>query len=402
MSGGPDRMPRQDAAPFAVSRDCPSPGGPARKEPAGTGNPEEAYPLLESLFHSLRAKDVSSGASLKLGELCFSLGLFEEAQCFFRKAASADPQSHDALNNLGVLHFQHAEYPEAERCFLQAIGLSPGAKEPRSNLAALYARMPSMAQTSDPSRAACPCCGGNFPTFIPGGVRLRPRAQCPRCGSLERHRLLWLYLAERTDLFTAPLKVLHFAPEPFFQDALRALPGIDYTSADLCSPAAMVKMDITDIRYGDDSFDAILCNHVLEHIVDDRKAMTELYRVLRPGGWAVLQVPIDPAREKTFEDPAVTSPEERARLFGQSDHVRWYGRDYGDRLRGAGFHIRVDDFAWTLSEDRVRECGIVREDIYLCSKPRPNSATRPEIPPGSWPGRKDARLYQDVAVIRPD
>ena len=333
------------------------------------GNLKEAVPLMEGLIHALHAEEVSSVASSKLGELSFSLGLFEDAKRFFQKAISSDPRNHDAINNIGVLHFRLADYSEAERYFLRAIDLSPGAKEPRTNLAILYASVPGTERKGGPARVECPCCGGRFPTFIPGGVRLRPKAQCPRCGSLERHRLLWLYLEEKTNLFSARPKILHFAPEPFFQDALRALPGIEYTSADLCSPLAMVKMDITDIRYGDDSFDVILCNHVLEHITDDRKAMSELHRVLRPGGWAVLQVPVDPARETTFEDPEVTSPDERARKFGQADHVRWYGRDYADRLRGAGFDVRIDDFAWSLGEDRVNRCGLIREDIYSCSKP---------------------------------
>ncbi|MBU7006399.1 class I SAM-dependent methyltransferase [Phosphitispora fastidiosa] len=217
----------------------------------------------------------------------------------------------------------------------------------------------------------CPCCNNYFYMFLPFGVEsnLRPNAKCPVCGSLERHRLLWLYFKTNTNLFSDKLKVLHFAPEYIIQKELKSKPNVDYISADLISDLAMVKMDITDISFKENTFDVILCNHVLEHIVDDGLAMRELYRVLKPGGWAVLQVPIDVNRKKTFEDPAIATPEERQRVFGQYDHVRMYGLDYVDRVRAAGFSVKVDDYVKKFSAEELRKFGLVqKETVYLCIK----------------------------------
>jgi len=216
----------------------------------------------------------------------------------------------------------------------------------------------------------CPCCGSHFRKFVPTGVQARPNARCPRCNSVERHRLLWLYLQNRTGFFSDGLKVLHVAPEPFFQKTFKAMPNLDYTSADIESPLAMVKMDIMDIPYEDGLFDVILCYHVLEHVADDRRAMREFLRVLKPGGWAILQVPMDHTREETFEDPTVTSPEERERVFGQSDHVRVYGRDYKERLEEAGWRVTVDGYVRELEPAMIKKYGLATDqDIYLCSKP---------------------------------
>jgi predicted SAM-dependent methyltransferase len=219
------------------------------------------------------------------------------------------------------------------------------------------------------NRFRCPCCNGHFRRLLPYGTNLRPNAKCPRCGSLERHRLLWLYLKNRTNLFSDRLRVLHFAPEPVFQNILRSTPNLDYLSADLDPSKAMVKMDITNILFKDDSFDVLICNHVLEHIVNDRKGMRELFRVLKPGGWAILQSPMDITLEETFEDPAITSTEDRERFFGQGDHVRIYGRDYGDRLKQVGFTVKVDDYVKGLGSDRVKKHRLPVQDIYFCTKP---------------------------------
>lgn len=216
----------------------------------------------------------------------------------------------------------------------------------------------------------CPCCDSNLSRFRPFGLIPRPEALCPVCGSLERHRLMYLYLQAKTDLFDGRHKrMLHVAPEPQLSRLFSRRPAIEYLSADLQNPAAMVKMDVTDIQYPDESFDVIYCSHVLEHVLDDVTAMAEFYRVLKPGGWAVLQVPI--TAERTLEDPAVTSPEERERMFGQWDHVRRYGPDYKERLVAAGFLVEVDDFVRELGDTKILHYGLMaNEDVYICRKGR--------------------------------
>ena len=219
------------------------------------------------------------------------------------------------------------------------------------------------------NRYICPCCGWRFRKLLPYGNRKRPNVGCPRCNSAERHRLLWLYLKNKTNLFSDNLKVLHFAPEYIFQKTLRFMSNL--ISVDLNSPLAMVKMNITNISYQDNTFDVILCSHVLEHVIDDQKAMRELFRVIKPGGWAILQVPLSNESDKTFEDPSIVSPRYREHIFGQKDHVRIYGRDYKDRLEKAGFTVKVDGYVKELESDRIRKYGlIVDENIYFCTKPR--------------------------------
>lgn len=212
----------------------------------------------------------------------------------------------------------------------------------------------------------CPCCNSHVRRFKPFGVR-RSDALCPVCGSFERHRLMMLYMKRRTDLFDGSAKkMLHIAPETQLGRVFEEIPNLEYISADLSSPRAMVKMDMMDIHYPDQTFDVVYCSHVLEHVSDDRKAIGEVFRVLRPGGWAILQVPT-PTGHVTLEDPTVTSPEERERLFGQHDHRRRYGLDYKDRLEEAGFVVDVDEFVRTLDDGTVTRCGLDRnEDVYFC------------------------------------
>lgn len=205
---------------------------------------------------------------------------------------------------------------------------------------------------------------------MPHGVVPRADARCPYCGALERHRLMRLYLEQCTPLARSePLSLLHFAPEPGLFRWFRTLPALHYVSVDLDSFRAMVHADICALPFPADRFDAILCSHVLEHIPDDRRALAELYRVLRPGGWAILQVPMQAGRAATLEDPSVVTPADRERLFGQRDHVRLYGADYFDRVRAAGFDVRLDDFYGTLSPAVIQRYALwMNELICVGSK----------------------------------
>jgi SAM-dependent methyltransferase len=190
--------------------------------------------------------------------------------------------------------------------------------------------------------------------------------ECYGCGSYARHRLVWLYLTRETDLPTARLRLLHVAPsDPMYAERLAALPNLDYVSADLEDPAAAEHWDITAIPHPDASFDAILCSHVLEHVRDDRVAMSELHRVLRPGGWAVIQSPVDWTRAETYEEEV----DDAAAVYGQADHVRFYGRDYDDRLRAAGFDVTVVRYAERLPAPERERHGLEPvEPIHLCVK----------------------------------
>jgi SAM-dependent methyltransferase len=215
----------------------------------------------------------------------------------------------------------------------------------------------------------CPVCEERSSRFARYGAIPRKDALCVRCNSLERHRLLWLYLNQKTDLFDGrPKTTLHVAPEPCLEAKFRERLGAGYVTADLFNPRAMVKMDIMDIRFPDESFDVIYCSHVLEHVADDRKAVSEFHRVLKRDGWAILLVPI--LGEKTFEDPSIVDPDDRLRAFGQADHVRIYGPDYVDRLRDAGFEVevtRVADLA-APADATLMGLGPLSGEIYFCVK----------------------------------
>jgi hypothetical protein len=213
----------------------------------------------------------------------------------------------------------------------------------------------------------CPICDSRVRRFLAFGVERRPDARCPVCGSLERHRMAWPFLRQRTDLFEPrPRRLLHIAPEPVLEAKLRRLAHLDYLSADLSDPRAMVRMDITDIQFPDGSFDVIFCSHVLEHVPDDRAAMREIRRVLKADGWAIIQVPVIDG--PTYEDLSITDPAERERLFGQSDHVRNYGNDFPDRLKASGFRVEVIRAAdFMTPEDLVRHAVPAGETIHYCT-----------------------------------
>jgi SAM-dependent methyltransferase len=216
----------------------------------------------------------------------------------------------------------------------------------------------------------CPVCGHKFRKFLPYGNQGNDNRLCPSCLSLERHRLLWLYLKRETDFFDEPYKMLHIAPEQPFLKRFKNLTNLQYITGDIESPIADVKMDIREMPFEDNSFDIIFCNHVLEHIDDDAKAMRELLRVLRPGAWAVLQVPIDRSRPTTYEDFSITNPKEREKHFGQYDHLRVYGADYKDRLIAAGFEVIEDDFVNDFSDDEIERYRLDKSElIYHCYKP---------------------------------
>lgn len=224
----------------------------------------------------------------------------------------------------------------------------------------------------------CPLCNSRFKRFAPFGLVKRENAKCHTCGSLERHRLLWRYLNEKTNLFKTNTKIrlLHFAPEKTFYDIFSKNQTLDYFPCDLMPErykykgnVKILKADITDIPFEENYFDVILCNHVLEHVEDDRKAISELYRVMDKGAWGIFQVPIDYDRKETYEDLTITSPEERERIFGQSDHVRCYGRDYEERLKSVGFKVIEDKYVENLAADELFRFGLLpSEFIYFCQK----------------------------------
>lgn len=215
----------------------------------------------------------------------------------------------------------------------------------------------------------CPVCERSSSKFLAAGDPPRIDAGCPNCSARERHRLVWLFFQRKTDLFNGKSKsVLHVAPESSLEPRLRRELGSNYITADLINPHVNLQMDITDIHDKDEIYDVIYCSHVLEHIPDDKLAMRELFRVLKNNGWAVLLVPI--TADKTFEDPTITDPKERLRLFGQVDHVRRYGPDYEDRLKESGFLVESFAPSDICTAQEVVEMGLTVDSgiIYYCRK----------------------------------
>ena len=217
-----------------------------------------------------------------------------------------------------------------------------------------------------------PIDGKSFRKFLPYGyVNQRKNALSPSTLSLERHRLMWLFLRDETNFFSSKdvLKVLHIAPEQCFLDLFKKQKNIEYITSDLESPIADVKADICDLPFKDNEFDVVFCNHVLEHISDDTKAMQELYRVLKKDGFGIFQIPQDLSRATTFEDNSIIDKKERAKIFGQYDHVRIYGRDYFNKLRRVGFKVDEIDYSKKISPKKIeRFCLMKGEILPVCYK----------------------------------
>lgn len=222
------------------------------------------------------------------------------------------------------------------------------------------------------NKVECPVCNSKYRKFLPYGrnTSSRENALCPSCLSLERHRLMALYMKRKTNFYTANLKVLHVAPEYCFIDRFEHMKNLDYITADIESPLAKVKMDIHQIPFEDNTFDVAFCNHVMEHVDDYILAMSELHRVLKPGGWALIQSPQDMKYEVTYEDPTITDPKEREKHFLQNDHLRLFGRNYGRELEKGGFKVTEDRFVMDeLTPAEVKRYSLPGEEIvYFCQK----------------------------------
>lgn len=217
----------------------------------------------------------------------------------------------------------------------------------------------------------CPMCGVRRRRFLPYGyVNSREDALCPRCLSLERHRLIWLWLERHSDLFSSHPRLLHIAPEvSLMRHFKRHYKGLDsYITADLESPLADMHFDVQHIPLDSRSIDVVICNHLLEHVADDRCALRELHRIMRPGGWGIMLVPEDRSRATTFEDDTITDPEERTRLFGQYDHRRIYGRDYDLRLEEAGFSVERISVGSLLTDQERQLYATGNDDLVVVRK----------------------------------
>ncbi|SFE66861.1 Methyltransferase domain-containing protein [Chitinophaga sp. CF118] len=225
------------------------------------------------------------------------------------------------------------------------------------------------------NKVTCPCCKRSFSRFLPLGVDRRP-GQCPRCRSNERDRALWLYMEKYPDFINAGKKLLHIGPESIFYRYFKKMKGLHYTPADKFAltfestyPSETIYLDIVHMpEIPDNMYDVILCSHVLEYIKEDDKAISELFRVLRPGGIALLQVPIKPGLEITYEDDSITSPEQRALIFGDPGHIRFYGEDYADKLTAQGFETDFIPFISLFTQEEIEKYGLVATDDFQLAK----------------------------------
>lgn len=220
--------------------------------------------------------------------------------------------------------------------------------------------------TNKGNNVECPVCESHYSKFLSYGyIIIRQNVLCPKCLSLERHRLIWLYLKNKTDFFDSQLKVLHIAPEQCFEERFKKMENLEYFTADLESPLADYKCDVQDMPFEENEFDIVFCNHVLEHVDDDSKAMSEILRVMKPGAFAILSVPIDFSRKKTYEDASITSPEDRKKHFLQYDHKRLYGLDYPERLKKAGFIITEKNYIIEIAEDLRKRFALQEKELMF-------------------------------------
>lgn len=218
----------------------------------------------------------------------------------------------------------------------------------------------------------CPVCERSFSKFLSYGseVAHRENVLCPYDLTLERHRLMWLYLKDHSNFFTDELKVLHIAPEQCFHKKFQQQKNLDYLTGDLESPIADMHFDLHDIPLEDNRFDIVFCNHVMEHVNDAIQCMSELNRVMKPGGWGIMQVPQDFSRDTTYEDPSIITPEDREKHYWQKDHVRLFGKDYPDWLRKAGFVVTEFKKEDHYSKEQIERYRLSKEEIlYIVSKP---------------------------------
>lgn len=222
----------------------------------------------------------------------------------------------------------------------------------------------------------CPVCEKSFRKFLSYGsaVAHRDNVLCPYDLTLERHRLMWLYLKGKSDFFTKPnLTVMHIAPEQCFHKIFKNQQNLNYTTGDLLSPLADLHFDLHDIPLKDNQYEVIFCNHVMEHVKDDLRCMQELLRIMKPGGWGIMQVPVDTSRTETYEDSSITTPEEREKHFWQYDHVRLYGVNYPDRLREAGFEVESIDYKKELSAELFERYRLDKNELlFVVRKPLVN------------------------------
>ncbi len=218
----------------------------------------------------------------------------------------------------------------------------------------------------------CPICGNSGIAFLPSGDPPRPHARCAFCGSLERARMAWLYL-KRLNLPKSGMRVLHVAPENSLREKFKSIPGVEYIAGDKFEPGYQwaketIKLDVTEIPFPDEHFDMVICSHVLEHVPDDRKAISELFRVMKKGGLGLFIVPFEQDREHTYEDFSINTPEGRKKAFGQHDHVRIYGRDYAERLKEAGLKVELVDLGAEATYMEYFRIGMSTKPMHVVRK----------------------------------